>query len=288
MSTRFFPRAKERFLNKEIDWDTDTQRLMMLDCTVADTQMKAITGCTVATPASITATAHGANNGDLVIVRGVGGTTTVNQIGIVANSAANTFTLKTLDGNLDVVGVGAYTSGGMMINLTQAITLDLINGGRVADGSGTDVTLAGKTQTLGVLDANDVANTNVTGTPHATVIYAFVTNDAGSFPLIFIDGKIKVRCAATAASSATTIAIDPLPGALANGTTLAFSNGITATLTAGGVVGDTTLTVSALSGSIAPNHQADVGTTSNGYGSTYTGNAVTWQWDNGANKIAVI
>lgn len=288
MSTRFFPRAKERFLNKEIDWDTDTQRLMMLDLTVADTQVKAITGCTAATPAVITATSHGAANGDLVLVRGVGGTTTVNQLAIAAGVTTNTLTLKTLDGALDVVGVGAYTSGGTLLNLTQAVTLDLINGGRVADGSGTDVTLAGKTQTLGTLDANDVANTNVTGTVHAVVLYAFVTNDAGSFPLVLVDGKIKVRVSADAASSATTIFCDPLPGALASGTTLALSNGVTATLTSSAAAGAISLAVSALSGAVATNHQADVGTTSNGFGATYAGNAVTWQWDNGANRIITI
>ncbi len=288
MSTCFFPRGKERFLNKEIDYDTDTIRLMMLDQTVADTQVKAITGCTVATPAVITATAHGGNNGDMVIVRGVGGTTTVNQRAFLANVTANTFTLKTLDGNLDVVGVGAYTSGGTMLNLTQAITLDLINGGRVADGSGTDITLAGKTQTLGVIDANDVACTNVTGTVHAVVLYAFVTNDAASLPLIIVDGKIKVRVAADAASSATTLWCDPLPGPRASGTTLALSNGVTATLSGAAAAGATSLAVSALSGAVASNHQADVGTTSNGYGATYAGNAVTHQWDNGANRIIVI
>lgn len=288
MSARLFPRAKERFANKEIDWDTDAIRAMMLDLSVAGTQVKAITGATVATPSVITATAHGGANGDLVLIRGVGGTTTVNQLAFLSGVATNTFSLKTLDGNLDVVGVGAYTSGGTMLNLTQAITLNLISSGRVADGSGTDITLAGKTQTLGTLDANDVACTNVTGTVHALVLYAFVTNDAASLPIFLIDGKIKVRVAADAASSATTLWCDPLPGALPSGATIPLSNGVTATLSGSAAAGAVSLAVSALSGAVAANHQGEAGTTGNGYGTTYSASAVTHQFDNGANKICTL
>lgn len=289
MSTRMFPRGVERFLNHEIDWDTDAIRAMMMNASTADTQVLAITGATVATPSVITATAHGGANGDLVVVRGVGGTLSVNGTFFLAGVTTNTFTLKTLKGNLDVVGVGTYTSGGTMINLTKAITLDLINAGRVADGSGTDIALSGKTQTLGVLDANDVTNTNVTGTVDALILYAFVTNDAGSFPLIFIDGKMTIRVAATAASSATSIAVDPLPGPIPNTTVIPFSNGVNATLTTAGVAGDTTLAVSALSAGIAVNHQADVSSTGSGYPNTYSStSSVTHQFDNGVNKIMAI
>lgn len=289
MSSRLFPRAKQRFANVEIDFDSDTIRFMPLDLTVADTAVKQITGATAATPGVITSASHGGANGDLACVSGIVGTTTLNQLAFLANVTTNTFTLKSLDGNLDVVGVGAYVSGGRMINLTQAITLDLINGGRILDGGAVDITLSGCANTLGVLDATDAANTGITGTPHATIIYKFVTNDAGSFPILYQDGKVKMRVAADAASSATTLWCDPLPSAIPAGATIPLSNGVTATVPSGAAQGAVSLTVSALSGAVPANHQGEVGTTNNGYGNNYaTATNVTWIFDNGPAKLCVL
>lgn len=74
----------------------------------------AITGATNATPAVVTATAHGLSNGTLVSIAGVGGNTNVNGTFVVNNVAANTFQIASIAGTaLTLInGNGAYTSGG--------------------------------------------------------------------------------------------------------------------------------------------------------------------------------
>lgn len=72
---------------------------------------KTITGATNATPIVITATAHGYNNGDEVVIAGVGGNTAANGARIVASATTNTFALTDQSG-ANVAGNGAYTSGG--------------------------------------------------------------------------------------------------------------------------------------------------------------------------------
>jgi hypothetical protein len=68
-----------------------------------------ITGATQANPVVITATAHGYNNGDLVVIEDIGGMTEINNKEFtVANQTANTFELQGIDGT----GFTAYTSGG--------------------------------------------------------------------------------------------------------------------------------------------------------------------------------
>lgn len=69
----------------------------------------AITGATQANPVVITATAHGYSNGDLVVIKDVGGMVEINNKEFtVANQTANTFELQGVDGT----GFTAYTSGG--------------------------------------------------------------------------------------------------------------------------------------------------------------------------------
>lgn len=55
---------------------------------------------------------------------------------------------------------------------------------------GTDVTLGSKTTTVGVFDAADAVFTAVSAGAaiDACVIYKFVTNDAASLPLVYLDG----------------------------------------------------------------------------------------------------
>lgn len=75
---------------------------------------KTITGATNATPIVVTSTAHGYNNGDEVVIAGVGGNTAANGTCIVASATASTFALTDQSG-ANVSGNGAYTSGGTAV-----------------------------------------------------------------------------------------------------------------------------------------------------------------------------
>lgn len=109
------------------------------------------------------------------------------------------------------------------------------------------------------LDAGEIA---------AAILYRHVTDDTDSIPLFYLDGRFYVTAAAPASGGATTIYVDPLPGALASGATLAFP-GVTATLTAPATRGARSLSVSALSGAISINTTAE--SPANGFPSTPAG-----------------
>ena len=76
---------------------------------------KTITAITKANPGVVTSAAHGFSNGDTVVISGVGGMTQVNGKRYkVANVAANTFELQTIDGtNVNTSSYTTYTSGGV-------------------------------------------------------------------------------------------------------------------------------------------------------------------------------
>src|SRR6185369_10040305 len=93
MSTRMFPKGKQNFIDKLIDWDTDTIKGSLVDLTVADTSVKAVTGATNATPIVATITGHGWANGDIIVIGGVLGNLAANGTWKVANQATNTVEL---------------------------------------------------------------------------------------------------------------------------------------------------------------------------------------------------
>ncbi len=72
---------------------------------------RVITGATNATPIIMTVIAHRFKNGDMVTQSSVGGNTAANGGFFVSNKTDDTYELETL-ANVDVVGNGAYTSGG--------------------------------------------------------------------------------------------------------------------------------------------------------------------------------
>lgn len=79
-----------------------------------------------------------------------------------------------------LVDTGAYT-----VNLSSHQYKSSIAGGAIIAGP---VTLAGKATTSGAADADDVTFSAVTGTSiEAIVIYRFVTNDADSDLIAYID-----------------------------------------------------------------------------------------------------
>lgn len=74
---------------------------------------KTITGVTLGNPTIITATAHGFNVGDVEVIAGVTGTTTVNGQWSVIYKTANTFAIA-----LDTTGGTAYAAGGTATPVT--------------------------------------------------------------------------------------------------------------------------------------------------------------------------
>lgn len=259
------------------DWVAMNARATLIDLSVADTHIKAISAVSTATPAVVTvASTTGWVVDDVIAIYNVGGTLNANQtykINTVPNGT--TFTLKTLEDGLPVVGTGTYTSGGIAVNLSKMALMNDINGGRV----GTDATVSSKTQTRGNLGCGAINFAAFTGSFGAMAISELVTNDSDSIPLIWVDGRIKVVCSAAASTSATSLAVQRLSAAIPNGTVLRFSNGIAATLTSAGVAGDRVLAVSALSGGIAVGHEAEVYKTNPGFPGSSSGSSFSLTFD---------
>lgn len=281
MSTRFFEKGKQALADNS-DWNSDVIKTQLTNLGTADTHIKAVTGATNASPIVATITAHGWSNGDIICVGKVGGNLAANGVFVVAGQTTNTVNLTTLQDGLNTTGSAAYTSGGYAINLSAATAMAQVDGGAL----GTDQTLTTPTLVNGVLDADDVS---YTGVPAGTIDAVIIYDNTTTTPLIFVDGKTQVVVAADAASSATTVWVKKLEGAIPSGTAIVFSNGVTATLSSGAAAGALSLAVTALPGAIAAGHQADVPTTNSGFPLTLgSATNVTIPWDNGANKIAVL
>jgi hypothetical protein len=275
MSTKIFPKGLENFADKGTDWNTDTIRCL-LQTAVADTAFQTLTNATNANPVVYTTgSAHGWTNGDTVIVGGVGGNTAANQIGKLVTASGSVFSVNTLVDALAVRGNAAYTSGGYVINLTVASNRQDIDAGQL----GTAQQLTTPTLVNGVLDADDVTFTSVSG---AQVVGAFIYRDSGAAAtdrlLVWHDGRICVTVAADASASATTLWVEPLAGAIPSGTVLAFSEGKTATLSGSAAAGARSLAVNALAASLAAGHTAEGPTTSNGLPVTPNGGNISLTW----------
>lgn len=286
MSARLFDKGREALAGAG-NWVGDSFKAiqLLLDGTLTDVAIKAVTGATNASPIVLTITGHGWANGDIIVTRGIGGNTAANSTWQVAGQTTNTVNLVSVADGLNSTGNGAYTSGGCAINLgTIGAHLSDIDGARV----GTDVALSSETATLGVLNAGNVTFSAVTGTVHGVALYKDTGTGTTSDAIFFTDGRTLLTVAADAASSATTLWVDKLEGPIANGTAIVFSNGVTATLTAGAAAGARSLTVSALSGAIAAGHQGEAQTTGSGLPITLSSGSYTLQWDTGANKIVKI
>ena len=280
MSIQKFVEGIDALMGGLIVLPTDALDLVLLDLTATATACKPVTGVSNANPAVYTCTAHGYANGDLVVVGGVLGNLSANQTGRVAAQATNTFELDRLDGGGRIAGSGAYVSGGYALNLSLAsVNADLTSCLKSA------AALASITYNNKVLDAADPAAFTALNGPFGG--WLIRKNSGGRF-LLFNDGRTVVTVAADAASSATTIWVEPLEGPLPTGTVLAFSNGVVATMSAPAVAGARSLSVAALSGAIAAGHQAEGAMTDCGFPVTFgAGNGkITIAFDNGANKIA--
>lgn len=177
MPSAFFTKYLESLLDVPPDLNTDDIRIMA----VGSAAGKAITGATNATPISITCTSHGYSTGDIVMIKGVGGNTAANGVFAITNTGANTFTLQTLAG-ANVAGSGAYTSGGLVLNLTTNDFENDLSGIIATSGSITSPTI-----TNGTFDHADVTFSAV---PTANSIEWFIwkkhTGVTSTSRLIFV------------------------------------------------------------------------------------------------------
>lgn len=285
MANVVMEKGREGFLDGTLDWDTNTFKAALLDLDTTDVGIKAVTGATNATPIVVTSTAHGFTNGDIVLIGKVAGNLAANGVWKIANVAANTMELTDPVSGVNVVGSAAYTSGGYVVNLGPSASGDNLDDFDAAV-VGTAQTLTSPTVTAGVADAADVTFSSVTGaTVEAVLIYKDTGTASTSRTAALIDGRHIVTCAAQAASSATTVAVERLVAGIPNGTVLTFSNGASATLSALANAGDRTITVTALAAIITAGSRADAPATSSGLPVTPNGGSITITWDNGANKI---
>ena len=85
---------------------------------------KTISGITQANPAVVTATSHGYDNGDEVVITGVSGMTEVNgKRFLVADKTTNTFELQDKDAvDINSTGFTAYSSGGVSNKVFEITT----------------------------------------------------------------------------------------------------------------------------------------------------------------------
>ncbi|MBO0884368.1 MAG: hypothetical protein J2P17_29370 [Mycobacterium sp.] len=288
MADKLYTQGLNGFLNGTLDWDSTTFSAALVDLDTADTGVKQIASSTNATPIVVTATSHGFSNGDIVVITGHTTNTAANGIWAIAGVATNTFQLTDPITGGNSVGNGVGGATGRAICLGPSASGDNWDD---FDGClvGTKVNLTSPTATAGVADAADVTFTSVSGaTVEAVVIFRDTGTASTSTMAAFIDGRQIVTCAATAASSATSVAVERLRGGIPNGTTIAFSNGASATLSSLASAGDRTLTVSSLAAQITAGSRGDAPITGSGLPVTPNGGNITLTFDNGSNKIFAI
>jgi hypothetical protein len=281
--TALFEKGREAFGLGNIAWTSATIKAALLDTTVTSTAVKPITGASNATPIVMTVTAHGYVNGDIVYQDSVGGNLAANGIWQVAGVTTNTYNLTNPVSAANAVGSAAYTSGGFGINLGPTIAnLSDISGGVI----GTAVALTSPTMVQGVANAAGVTFTSVSGNPVKGLFLYKDTGTGSTSTLIMLNmGKFIVTADATAASSATSVVVEALTAGIPNGTTLTFSDGKTATLSALAAAGDRVLTVSALATGVTVGARALAGMTGSNLPVTPNGGNITITWDAGVNKI---
>jgi hypothetical protein len=165
---------------------------------------------------------------------------------------------------------------------------DIPSGGRV----GTAVALTGKSNTLGVLDADDATFSGVTGdTVEAYVLYVHTGDETTSTLLAYFDGKYQVEIAAAALSGATSITIDKLPAGVPILGVLSKISGTgpaTIVASAAGAEAARTLSVSALSSALSAGAVYEYVTTNAGLPLTPNAGDVSITFSNGASKIIAI
>lgn len=287
--------GRQSLLTGTINWATGfgasgAIQAALVTYTVPTAGIKAITGCTAATPPVVTSTAHGFSNGDVVLISGIGGTLNANGIFVIAGVAANTFQLTDYNTGANVVGTGAYTSGGTAINLggpSNLSTWASYSGALI----GTPVALTSPTEVQGVASAANVTFTAVSGAVVSAVALVATASSvsgtvAGTDKIVaWIDGQMIVTCAAALAAG-TVLPVERIPAAIPNATVLSFSDGTTATLTAAPGAFARTITVS--STTVAAAARATAPATGSGLPVTPNGGNISITWDTvGAQHVGI-
>lgn len=273
-----FELGREAFGTAGINWTSDTIKAALMDLATPDNAVKTITGATNANPIVVTATSHGFTNGDLVCVMGVGGNLAANGFWKISNVTTNTFEIDRPDG-VGAVGSAAYTSGGVAINYGPS-TSSKFYSDFDAGVVGTPQTLTSPTDVAGVFSAANPTFTAVTGNPVKGILLYKDTGTSTTSRIIAIStGNHIATCSKAAASSATSIDVEPLAAGIPTSTVLTFSNGATATLSGAASAGDRTLTVSALAAGIAVASRAFAPATGSGLPITPNGGSITIQWN---------
>jgi hypothetical protein len=283
MTNALFENGRNNYLTGSLNWTSDTVAGALLDLTQSTTSCKQISGATNATPIVITATSHGFSNNDIVYISGVGGNLAANGYWLVVSATTNTFAITDLSGN-NAVGSGSYTSGGRAINMGPSISINWSELSGCLVGSLTN--LSGESAAQGVANASTLTFTSVSGNPcQAIALFKNTGTSTTSKLIALISGDFIVTCAKTTSSSATSLPVDPLKYGIANGTVLTFSNGASATLSAGANAGDRTLTVSSTAATISAGNVALAPQINSGLPVTPNGNNIVVTWDSGTNKI---
>lgn len=282
MSNCLFGLGRQNIGNKAIAFNADTFKATLLTMASQAGKIYTVTSASNATPIVLgISNTTGLTAGDIVVVGGVGGNLAANgtwQIGAVVLNTSISLLTK-IDGN-NSTGSGAYTSGGWVLDVSSANVLTDVS----ANSSGTDPTLSGVTNTLGIINSSSFTWTN----PPATKVWgtAIYDSSASNDLIAWYDGTYQVYVITQAVATNTSIAVARLGAAIPNGTVITFSDGSTATLTAQANVGDTSLAVSSLAGTVHRQATADVPTLSAGFPVTPTGNQ-NFQFtpDSGPNKL---
>lgn len=284
--------GRQEFLSGAVNWATGfgpsgTIQAALMTYTVNTAAIKPITGATVATPCVLTVTSNGWNNGDVVLVSGVGGTLTANGVHVVSAQATNSIALTDYVTASNVVGAGAYTAGGTAVNLGGPSGLGTwasYSGGLI----GTPVALTAETETQGTANAAGVTFTAVTGAVvSAIALIATASSVSGTVAgtdkvIAWIDGQQIVTCAATL-TAGTALFVERLPAAVPTATVLSFDDGTTATMTSLAAQYARQLAVSSTSVSLGA--RATAPATGSGLPVTPNGGNISVTWDPNQYKI---
>jgi hypothetical protein len=283
MADKLYTLGINGFLAGTNDWDTNLHSAALLDLTVSTVGNRLISSSTNATPIVVTTSvAHGYTTGDIVVITGHTTNTAANGIWAITAASGSVFSLTDPILGTNVVGNGVGGATGRAVNLGPSASGDNYDD-IVACLVGTKTNLTSPTAVAGVADAADVTFTAVTGNPvQAVVIFRDTGTNSTSTLVALIDGRQIVTCAANAASSSTTIAVERLRGGIPNGTVLAFSNGASATLSALANAGDRTITVTSTAALISAGNRADAPYTGSGLPVTPNGGNITISFDNSA------
>ncbi len=284
MANSLFELARQKFLGATLDWDGQTFSAVLLDLTptISDGGIRQITSSTNATPIVVTtAVAHGFSNGDIVYVNGITTGTSGNGLWAITAASGSVFSLTDPVTGANAVGNGVG-SGGYCVNLGPSTSGDFFDDFDAAL-VGAKVNLTGNTIVSGVADANDTTFTSVSGNSvEAVAIIRDTGSNATSEMVALITGYHIVVCNTNLAAG-TTLLVEPIKYGIPNGTTIAFSTGQSATLTALANAGDRSLTVS--STTVTAGGRGLAPATGSGLPVTPNGGNIVVTWDNGANKI---